>query len=204
MYKSSIITASFENISVVGFVSSFNTSTLPKVRTLSQATYKYAQVKRAKGRKMNQDDSQSNSNSQGQVNPRKLFVGNLPWSASEQQVQEIFAQFGELVDCKLIVDRMSGRSKGIAFVEFADEAAAIAAIEGTNGMDIEGRALVVNVARPQVPRDRNSGGGFGGGSRGGYGGGSRGGYGGGNSRGGSRGGFGGGSRGGDRGYGRGE
>jgi len=116
------------------------------------------------------------------TNNKKLFVGNLPFSATEDQLRDIFSQFGEIVDLKLIVDRMTGRSKGFAFVEFADEATAQAAIEATNGKDVGGRAMVVNVARPPAPReDRGPRRDFGGGSRGGFGGGgSRGGYGGGN------------------------
>jgi RNA recognition motif-containing protein len=121
------------------------------------------------------------------TNNKKLFVGNLPFSATEDQLRESFGQYGEIVDCKLISDRMTGRSKGFAFVEFAEESMAAAAIEGMNGKDMEGRAMVVNVARPPAPReDRGPRRDFGGG-RGGFGGG-RGGY------GGSRGGYGGGSR----------
>ncbi len=122
------------------------------------------------------------------TNNKKLFVGNLPFSATEDQLRDMFGQYGEIVDVKLISDRMTGRSKGFAFVEFADEASAQAAIEGTNGKDMGGRAIVVNVARPPAPReDRGPRRDFGGGSRGGFGGG-RGGY------GGNRGGYGGGSR----------
>lgn len=121
------------------------------------------------------------------TNNKKLFVGNLPFSATEDQLRESFGQYGEIVDCKLISDRMTGRSKGFAFVEFADESMAAAAIEGMNGKDMGGRAMVVNVARPPAPReDRGPRRDFGGG-RGGFGGG-RGGY------GGNRGGYGGGSR----------
>jgi len=117
------------------------------------------------------------------TNNKKLFVGNLPFSATEDELREAFGQYGEIVDLKLIIDRMTGRSKGFAFVEFADEATAGAAIEGTNGKDMGGRAMVVNVARPPAPReDRGPRRDFGGGSRGGFGGGNRGGYGGGGRR----------------------
>lgn len=113
------------------------------------------------------------------TNNKKLFVGNLPFSATEDQLKDNFAPYGEIVDCKLITDRMTGRSKGFAFVEFADEAMAQAAIEGTNGKDLGGRAMVVNVARPPAPRtDRGPRRDFGGG-RGGYGNNRGGGYGGG-------------------------
>jgi cold-inducible RNA-binding protein len=123
------------------------------------------------------------NNSDAQANPRKLFVGNLPYSATEDQLNDLFAPHGEIVEIKLIIDRMSGRSKGIAFVEYVNEADAQKAIDAVNGTELEGRALIVNVARPFQPRERT--GGFGGGNRGGFGGGQRsGGYRGGNDRGG--------------------
>ena len=110
------------------------------------------------------------------TNNKKLFVGNLPFSATEDELRQMFGQYGEIVDLKLIIDRMTGRSKGFAFVEFADEATAQAAIEAMNGKDNNGRAMVVNVARPPAPReDRGPRRDFGGGNRGG---GSRGGFGG--------------------------
>ncbi len=139
---------------------------------------------------------------QPQANNNKLYVGNLPYRMGEEDLRQLFSQYGEITQVTLIVDKMSGRSKGFGFVEFTNEADATAAAEAVNGQEFDGRGLVVNVARPQAPReDRRGGGGFGGGSRGGFGGG-RGGAGGGYSsnRGGSssRGGYGGG-RGGDRG-----
>jgi cold-inducible RNA-binding protein len=134
-----------------------------------------------------------------QDNNSKLFVGNLPFSTTEDELRDLFGQFGEVTSVKLIIDKMTGRSKGFAFVEFATPDAAQAAIEATNGQDFNGRAMVVNIARPFQPRERGDFQGRGG-DRGGFGGGSRGGFGGG--RGGSRGGFGGG-RGGDRGGNRG-
>ncbi len=102
-------------------------------------------------------------------NPKKLYVGNLPYSVSEDQLRDLFSQFGEIVDLKLITDRMSGRSRGIAFVEYASEEDAGKAIEATNNTELDGRSIVVNVARPPKPRTQ---GGFGGGDRGG----NRGGY----------------------------
>jgi RNA recognition motif-containing protein len=87
-------------------------------------------------------------------------VGNLPFNTSEETVLSMFSEFGEVVEAKLIIDRMTGRSKGIAFVTYQTEDMATAAIEGLNGKDHDGRPLVVNVARPMVPRDRGS---FGGG-----------------------------------------
>ncbi len=112
-------------------------------------------------------------NNSDQVNPRKLFVGNLPYGVTEDQLNDLFGQYGELQEVKLIIDRMTGRSKGIAFVEFVNEADAATAMEATNGTEVDGRAIIVNVARPFAPRERT--GGFGGGDR-------RGGFGGGNDR----------------------
>ena len=89
-----------------------------------------------------------------QTNPKKLFVGNLPWSVTEPELTDLFSQYGELVSVKLITDRMSGRSKGIAFVEFATEEEANAAVEALNNYEMDGRALNVNVARPQMPREQ--------------------------------------------------
>lgn len=125
------------------------------------------------------------NDSSQQANPKKLFIGNLSYNVTEDELRGSFSQYGEITDLKLITDRMSGRSKGIAFVTYATEESAQAAIEGMHNQEIDGRQIIVNVARPQVPRE-NRGGGFGGGSRGGFGGG------------GSRGGFGGDRRGGDR------
>lgn len=114
----------------------------------------------------------------------KLFVGNLPYSATEQELSEAFAQAGAVVSVKIITDRMSGRSKGFGFVEMASPEAAKAAIERLNGADYAGRAITVNEARPQTeggggrgPRGPGGGGGFrgdrggrgpGGGGGGGY------------------------------------
>ncbi len=140
-----------------------------------------------------QDQNQVSGGGDAQaVNPKKLFVGSIAFTTTEQELQELFAQYGEIVDLKLITDKMTGRSKGIAFVEYATEEQAQAALSATNNVDFGGRTLFVSVARPQVKRERGSFGG--GGSRGGFGGG-RGGSGGGRSfdrRGGggdSRGGF---------------
>lgn len=125
---------------------------------------------------------------------KKLYVGNLPFSADENELESIFGQYGKVDSITIVRDRESGQPRGFGFVEFGDDAAAEAAIAGTNGMQVGGRALAVNEARPQAPRSGGGGGGrgFGGGRPGGSGG--RGGYGGGG-RGGNRGG-GGGNRGG--------
>lgn len=99
---------------------------------------------------------------------KKLFVGNLPYSATDAELNDWFAPFGTVESANLITDRATGRSKGFGFVEMANDDEAQAAIDELNGKEIEGRALTVNEARPKAPR---TGGGFGGG-RGGFRGGS--------------------------------
>lgn len=99
----------------------------------------------------------------------KLYVGNLPYSMRDDDLQQHFARFGEVVSSKVMMDRDTGRSKGFAFVEMGSSDAAQDAIRGMNGQSFDGRALVVNAARPREERP----GGFGGGNRGGYGGGNR-------------------------------
>jgi cold-inducible RNA-binding protein len=124
---------------------------------------------------------------------KKIYVGNLPFSATNESLSELFGRFGAVDSSKIVTDRDTGRSKGFGFVEMSDSSEADAAIEKLHGSDMGGRSLTVNEARPMEPR---TGGGFGGG-RGGDRGGDRGGFGGG--RGGDRGGFGGGGdRGGNR------
>jgi cold-inducible RNA-binding protein len=108
---------------------------------------------------------------------RKLYVGNLPFSATEQVLSDAFAQVGTVDTVKIITDRDTGRSKGFGFVEMATDEEAQAAIDKLNGQEFEGRALTVNEAKPMPPRDSRGGGG--GGGRGGGGGGGRGGGGGG-------------------------
>lgn len=104
-----------------------------------------------------------------QVNPKKLFVGNLPYSVTEDQLSEMVAPHGTIVSLKLITDRETGRSRGIAFVELETEAMAEAVIAALNETDLEGRAIRVNVAQPKAPRrDFNGGGGYRGGNSGGY------------------------------------
>jgi RNA recognition motif-containing protein len=100
---------------------------------------------------------------------RKLYVGNLPYSATEETLTEKFAEFGSVESAKLITDRDTGRSKGFGFVEMGNAAEAQAAIKGLNGVDYGGRPMKVNEAKPQ---EKRSGGG---GGRGGYGGGGGGG-----------------------------
>jgi cold-inducible RNA-binding protein len=123
-----------------------------------------------------------------------LYVGNLPYSMNDQELNELFSQVGDVQSARVMSDRETGRSRGFGFVEMADDDAGHQAIEKLNGQDIDGRALVVNEARPREERPRSGGfGGGGGGGRGGYGGGGGGGGGGG------RGGYGGGGGGGNRG-----
>lgn len=118
---------------------------------------------------------------------KKLYVGNLSFSITSSDLEEMFAEFGEVRSAEVIQDRDTGRSKGFGFVEMHDDNAARAAIEALNEKEIEGRRLTVNEARPREPR--SGGGGYrGGGGGGGY----RGGGGGGGGR---RGGGGGGRRG---------
>ena len=136
----------------------------------------------------------------------KLFVGNLPWAATESDIRAHFSQGGEVVSVEVMMDKFTGRPRGFAFVTMGNAQQAQDAIAKTENIDFMGRPLKVNVARPREERpsfggdrprsggfggDRPRSGGFGGGDRGGFGGGgSRGGFGGG----GSRGGFGGGER----------
>lgn len=94
---------------------------------------------------------------------KKVYVGNLPFSVDEDKLRELFSPFGEITEATVITDRVSGRSKGFAFVTFADDAAADKAIEDMDGKEVEGRPLKVSEARPQERRERRFGGGFGGG-----------------------------------------
>lgn len=126
---------------------------------------------------------------------KKLYVGNLPFSANEDDLHNLFSQFGQVDSVNLVRDRDSGQPRGFAFVEMSDDQSAENAINGTNGTDFGGRNLMVNEARPQAPRSAGGGGGYrgGGGNRsgGGYGRGGRGGGGGGGRDRGGRGGYGG-------------
>ena len=101
----------------------------------------------------------------------KLYVGNLPYTVRDGDLEQSFSQFGAVTSAKVMMERDTGRSKGFGFVEMGSDAEAQAAIEGMNGKNVGGRDLTVNIARPMEPRAPRSGGGFGGG--GGYGGGRR-------------------------------
>ena len=118
----------------------------------------------------------------------KLYVGNLAYSVRDDNLQQTFSEFGHVASAKVMMDRETGRSKGFGFVEMGSDAEAQAAINGLNGQSVDGRALVVNEARPKEDRP----GGFGGGGRSGGGGGGYGGGGGGGGYGGGGGGYGGG------------
>ena len=121
----------------------------------------------------------------------KLYVGNLPYSFRDEDLQQAFAAHGTVTSAKVMMERDTGRSKGFGFVEMGSDAEAQAAISGMNGQQYGGRGLVVNEARPMEPRPPRSGGFGGGGGSGGGGGGGYGGGGGGRSGGGG-GGYGGG------------
>ena len=131
----------------------------------------------------------------------RIYVGNLPYSTTDEELAEMFAQFGEIQSASVVMDRETGRSRGFGFVEMEEEDGR-KAIENLHGTPMNGRPLTVNEARPRANAGGGGGGGFGGGrggrgfGGGGGGGGGRGGYGGGD-----RGGYGGGDRGdrGDRG-----
>jgi hypothetical protein len=129
----------------------------------------------------------------------KLYVGNLSYNIRDEELQQAFAQYGSVSSAKVMMDRETGRSKGFGFVEMGSDAEAQAAINGMNGQALDGRAIVVNEARPREERPGGFGGGGGrSGGGGGYGGGGGGrsggggGYGGGGSGGGGYGGGGGG------------
>jgi RNA recognition motif-containing protein len=133
----------------------------------------------------------------------KLYVGNLPYTVRDEDLQQSFGEFGSITSAKVMMERDTGRSKGFGFVEMGSDAEAQAAIAGMNGQSLGGRSITVNEARPMEARpprtggfgggggDRSGGGGYGGGGGrsggGGYGGGGGGGYGGGG--GGGRGGY---------------
>jgi cold-inducible RNA-binding protein len=104
----------------------------------------------------------------------RLYVGNLPYSYTDTDMERAFSAFGSVSSVKVMMDRDSGRSKGFGFVEMSSEAEAKAAIEGLNGQDVGGRGLVVNEAKPMEDRGPRTGG-YGGGGGGGYGGGGGGG-----------------------------
>ena len=114
---------------------------------------------------------------------KKIYVGGLPYSTSEDELRELFAAHGDVVSVQIKSDRETGRSRGFGFVEMSNDEEAQAAITALHGYKMEGRDLTVNEAKPMEERPRGN---FGGGSRGGFGGGSNGGHGGGDFNRGSR------------------
>ena len=111
-----------------------------------------------------------------------IYVANVNYKTTDDELRELFEEFGEVTSARIINDKFTGQSRGFAFVEMADDNEAKQAINELNGNEFMGKQLVVNEARPREERPARSGsggGGYGGGSGGGYGGGSGGGYGGG-------------------------
>jgi RNA recognition motif-containing protein len=112
---------------------------------------------------------------------KRLYVGNLPYQTTSEELAEYFSQVGEVVDAAVVQDRETGRSRGFGFVEMAEEQAAADAVEQLNGKPFGGRTLKVSESKPRAPREdrggygRGGGGGGGGGYGGGYGGGGGGG-----------------------------
>ena len=98
---------------------------------------------------------------------KKLYVGNLAFSVTENTLNDLFSQHGSIDSCRLITDRDSGRSKGFGFVEMSSDQEAENAIASLNGQELDGRALTVNEARPQAPR-MGGGGGYSSSRDGGY------------------------------------
>ena len=100
-----------------------------------------------------------------------IYVGNLSYQTTEDELRDLFAEFGDVVSAKLIVDKFTGQSKGFGFVEMSNNSEAQKAMDELNGRDVNGRNVTVNQARPRQDRSRGGGGGGGGGR--GYGGGNR-------------------------------
>lgn len=96
---------------------------------------------------------------------RKLYVGNLPYSASQQTLQDAFSEFGTVDSVNVITDRDTGQSKGFGFVEMSTDAEAQKAIQGLNSTSLDGRQIKVNEAKPRAPRGGGGGGGGYGGNR---------------------------------------
>ncbi len=86
------------------------------------------------------------------MNNRKLFVGSLPWAVDDAQLAQIFSQAGTVVSAQVVKDRETGRSRGFGFVEMSSDEEANAAVANLNGTDVEGRKIVVNIARPREDR----------------------------------------------------
>jgi cold-inducible RNA-binding protein len=89
----------------------------------------------------------------------KIYVGNLPYSVDDSSLRHNFSEYGSVASAKVMMDRDTGRSKGFGFVEMTTEPEALAAIQGLNGQSVDGRAIVVNMARPKEERTDGGGGG---------------------------------------------
>jgi len=100
---------------------------------------------------------------------KKLYIGNLSYNTNDAQLRDFFAQAGTVESASVLMDKMTGRSRGFGFVEMASDEEAAKAVETLNGVELDGRKLVVNEARPMTdkPPRRSFGGGMGGGNRGG-------------------------------------
>jgi RNA recognition motif-containing protein len=94
---------------------------------------------------------------------KKLYVGSLPYSVTEDELRELFSSYGEIESVRIITDKFTGQSKGFGFVEMANGDEAKKAAEDMNGKQLNGRTLIVNEARPEQRRERSFGGGGGGG-----------------------------------------
>ncbi len=94
------------------------------------------------------------------MDKKKLYVGNLPWSLNDQSLKEMFSPFGEVTEAVVIMDKYTSRSKGFGFVTFANEADAEKAIAEMANKEVEGRKIVVNVARPREERSNSGGGNY--------------------------------------------
>jgi cold-inducible RNA-binding protein len=93
---------------------------------------------------------------------KKLYVGSLPYSVSEEELRDLFSPYGDIESVRIIIDKATGQSKGFAFVEMVNEDDAQRAIEALHGKQLSGRTLIVNNARPETPREQRGGGGGGG------------------------------------------
>ena len=94
-----------------------------------------------------------------------IYVGNLSYQTTEDELRDLFAEFGDVVSAKLIVDKFTGQSKGFGFVEMSNNSEAQKAMDELNGRDVNGRSVTVNQARPRQERSRGGGRGYGGGNR---------------------------------------
>lgn len=125
---------------------------------------------------MDQQNQNMGAQSQTAVNPKKLFVGNLSWNLTSDDLRQLFSEFGTVEEATVLTDKFSGRSKGFGFVTMSTEEEAQAAIEGLHEREVDGRQIVVNVAQPPRPREERgnfhrrggNGGGHFRGNRGGY------------------------------------